>query len=382
MTGSISKPWKNPKRSSFIIERQTKKMSDLYGKKLNKIELMKRIGNMDQYAHIKSYELSEGKTRGIKAIDVANGSGLEFTAIEGKCLDIIHMKYKGMNLNYMPKTGMVAPGLVDMSGTEMLRSISGGMLYTCGLLNVGNACVDDGGSQLFHGRMKVTPAEHVCASGAWEGDEYVLRVSGEMREASLFGDNLVMRRIITTRTGSRSINICDEIENQNFREEGLMLLYHVNIGYPVLDAGARYVAPVIETEPYSDAAKSDMKNYMNICEPENDSGEQVFRHRFACEENGNSAAAVINDNIGIGVYLKYNTGMLPYSFEWKSMKSGDYAFGICPSTGNIKGRVYEKEHGALKMIPPFGKARFDIEIGVLDGKSDIMDFENYINNLI
>ena len=64
-----------------------------------------------------------------------------------------------------------------------------------------------------------------------------------MREGELFGENLVLRRSIETVYGFKTVAIIDEIENQGFRDEPLMLLYHINIGYPLLDAGTELLAP-------------------------------------------------------------------------------------------------------------------------------------------
>lgn len=57
----------------------------------------------------------------------------------------------------------------------------------------------------MHGRMRTTPAEHAGADAYFDGDEYVISVKGEMREAELFGENMVLRRTIETRLGFNSI---------------------------------------------------------------------------------------------------------------------------------------------------------------------------------
>lgn len=46
----------------------------------------------------------------------------------------------------------------------------------------------------MHGRMRTTPAEHVCTDVITEGDTCKLVISGEMREAELFGENMVLRK--------------------------------------------------------------------------------------------------------------------------------------------------------------------------------------------
>jgi hypothetical protein len=357
-------------------------MAAFFGSRMNRKELLKRTGDMSQLAYIRPFEYTSGKARGIRAFDVSNGTGLDFTVLEDKCLDIIGMKYKGVNLNYLPKSGIVSPALADMNGTEFMRSISGGMLYTCGLLNVGSPCEVDGMTYFFHGRMKNTPADHVNQFYGWEGDDYVLRLSAEMREAAIFSDNLRLNRSLAVKSGDRSVFLTDEIENQGFEAQGLMLLYHINIGYPILDDGARLVIPSKAVKARDDHSQTGIGEYDKITGPSDGFTEHVFLHKMACGSGGKTAAAVINDKLGLGVYVRYSTWELPNLVQWKSMRSGDYAMGMMPSTCNVRGRAEEIRNSELKMIQPFEKLRFSLEIGVLDGKKEISAFEKAIGAYI
>ena len=46
-----------------------------------------------------------------------------------------------------------------------------------------------------------------------------MELTGEMREAELFGENLVLRRKITSKLGEPSVRIQDEIENEGCEDE-------------------------------------------------------------------------------------------------------------------------------------------------------------------
>ncbi|GGD80019.1 aldose 1-epimerase family protein [Paenibacillus nasutitermitis] len=355
-------------------------MAELFGEKLDRRNILRKAGSMAQLSYVRPFTYSGSKSDGIKAYEVSNGTGLDFTVLESKGLDIISMKYKGMNLNYYPKSGMVSPALVDRNGTEFMRSISGGLLYTCGLLNVGDACVDNGFDQIFHGRMKTTPADNVSAQAEWEGDDYVLKLSGEMREAAIFNDNLVLKRTISARIGDKSIEVRDSVENQGFEAQELMLLYHVNIGYPVLDEGARVLMPSLEARGKDEESEAEVERYAEVVGPIDGYGEQVFKHRLASNSAGITGAAVINDKLGIGVYIKYDANRLPHLVQWKSMRSSDYAMGIMPATCFVNGRVEEKSNGTMKVIAPLDTLDFVLEIGVLDGAADITEFESFVTS--
>ena len=53
----------------------------------------------------------------------------------------------------------------------------------------------------------------MVANAGWEGEQYVVRIHGKMREAVVFGTNLELTREISTVLGEKSIHIYDRIEN-------------------------------------------------------------------------------------------------------------------------------------------------------------------------
>ena len=88
-----------------------------------------------------------------------------------------------------------------------------------------------------------------------------------MREAQIFGENLVLRRTIETTYGSREIVFTDEIENQGFENQPLCFLYHCNAGYPFLVPGLRVVMPSIFCSPRDADAKAGEADWNVMDEP-------------------------------------------------------------------------------------------------------------------
>ena len=175
---------------------------------MKKEEILRRVGSMQQLACVRPVTFGEGRSENMKAVEVKNGP-LQFQVLTDKCLDLGEVSWRGINV---------------------IRSIMGGLFFTSGLENICPPCTSDGKDYPMHGRIRTTPAEHVCSDAFWEEDAYVLTVSGEMREAELFGENMVLRRKITTVFPGKSIVLEDTIENQSFRKEPMMLLYHCNVG--------------------------------------------------------------------------------------------------------------------------------------------------------
>lgn len=353
-------------------------MALLYGEELKKRELLKRAGVEEQLFYLRPVQYVSGDANLIKAYDINTGGGLEFSVLENKCLDIYQMKYQGMNVGFLSKAGLHSAYNVDQRGMEYRYSQGCGMLYTAGLANVGGACQDGIDEQYYHGMIKNKAAQNVSAKGEWQGDEYKMTVSGEMREAAFCGRNLVMQRKITTWAGQKRLVLEDCIENRNFEEDKVMLLYHLNIGYPLLREGAEFVVHAKKIEPLSDYSAESIEQYNRMEPPKKGAEEQVYCIRAGKDAEGMAATCLINETLGLGLYVKYSADTLPYMVEWKSMKEGDYAFGMLPSNCKPLGRVTAKEQGGLQTIQPFETIRTKVEIGILSSAEEIEQMKQYI----
>ena len=350
---------------------------NINGRNYSKKEALRYAGNINQIAGVKSCVYNEGKATGVKAFEVSCGSGLEFTVLEGKCLDIFSMRYKGTNLNYITKPGLVSQELFIPEEKESYRNINAGMLYTCGMSNVGTECNDNGENCTFHGRLRSTAAENVSHKAYWQEDEYFMEISGEMREAVVFGENLLLKRKIIANSSSNSIKLYDVIENQGFETRPLMLLYHINVGFPLLSSECEMYIPSKKIIPRDEEAKKGIGEYKNITKPIDGFLEQVFYHEF-CNEDDMVCAMVANRTLNLGFYIKFNPKYLPYLIEWKSMRSGDYALGLEPSNCHVEGRNKEKEFGTLQKIKPFEKKVIELELGVVEGEKSIQQIIDII----
>ncbi|MBI2431686.1 MAG: DUF4432 family protein, partial [Candidatus Hydrogenedentes bacterium] len=168
---------------------------EIYGKKLNVNQLRRSVGNMDQVAGVRAVQLDDANERPARAALFHTGSGLEITVLLDRCLDIASASFQGKAMGWRSTTGDVAPQYFEPEGIRWLRSYFGGLVTTCGLTHVGaprpeSALLGNG----LHGRIGHTPARNVHVTQEWEGDRYVLSVSGEMRETMVFGENLRLRR--------------------------------------------------------------------------------------------------------------------------------------------------------------------------------------------
>ena len=336
---------------------------------MDKRELLRKTGSLQQLASVRTLSFTEGRAQ-TRAVEVVNGP-LRFTALADKCLDVAELSYRGVNFSFLSKPGLQGRNQYDTNGNEALRSIMGGLFFTAGLENICAPCAIGGKDYPMHGRIRTTPAEHLCADARWEKEEYVLELRGEMREAELFGENLVLRRSLRTVLGEKSFTLTDEIENQSFRDEPLMLLYHINIGYPLLDEGTRLYLPTRQVTP-RDAVSAPHTGRWNVMDaPKDNEPEYVFIHEPIPDEQGRMSVCVVNERLSLGLKIGWNTENLPFFMEWKSTASGDYVLGLEPANSSVYGRPYHEQRGDLHRLAPFAKEKNELSFTVLDGAEEI-----------
>ena len=202
------------------------------------IQLLKRLGNIEQIAGIRVATLRHGRGAGLDIAEFYNAAGLRFSVVPGRCMDLFDLSYKGMNLSFQSKNGLISGASFESAPNSFCDEWPGGMLATCGLDNVGEG-YDDGAIYPTHGRIASIPADHFGTTAGWEGEDYVLRAAGQMQQTRLFGRNLLLERTVQTTLYSSALTITDRLTNREPEDEPFMLLYHFNFGYPLLNDGLR-----------------------------------------------------------------------------------------------------------------------------------------------
>jgi len=348
---------------------------------MKKREMLSYVGDLSQLLGIKEYILVDGKAKGVRAYDVKNGSGLEFTILADRCLDIAGLSFKGNNCSYIAKAGVVAPEYYDENGIGFLRSYLAGFLSTCGLRNVGSPCEENGEYFPLHGRLANTPGEQVCASTEWVDDVPVFTISGKMRDARLFGENLVLNRKIVSKYGENKLTLHNTVENLGFKREALMLLFHFNLGYPLLDENSILVTPTAKLDP-RDQDALDGAAVSGECQPPTpDYAEQVFYHDLKADNEGNTCVALINKNLEIGVAIHFSKNQLFNFTQWKQMGEGDYVMGMEPCNCYVGGRIDPRNATVREYLEPGEIRNFDLTIELLSGLGEINAMIKKIENL-
>jgi hypothetical protein len=341
-------------------------MAKLFEHDWSKAELLSRVGQMDQLAGIRLLEAGDGKARGCRVLDVWTGTGLRFQLNAERALDISSCDFKGLPLAWRSPAGDVHPAFYEPQGLGWLRSFPGGLLTTCGLDQFGSPAQEGGTEFGLHGRISNQPASQVNYRTFWDNNDYKLEITGEIRQAALFCENLVLRRRISTALGSNHIQIEDNVTNEGFSPAPQMLLYHFNLGFPLVSEDTRLRLQSEETLPRDAIAQSGLADWDRFQSPTPGYQEQVFIHRPVATEDGLTTVELHNSQMGFGLRWMYKTAELPYLMEWKMMGAGAYVVGIEPANCNgLGGRAATREMGVLPLLMPGESRGYHLAIEVL-----------------
>lgn len=303
------------------------------------------IGHDSQIYGIEEHRLVGGKGDGMRLYEVNNGKGLMMTVSPDRNGDITRLRYKGMNLSYMSPCGYVAPAYYDSIGSNWLHSFTAGFLTTCGLQAVGSPCHDEGEELPLHGSIANLP----CEQTYWTEEEAALVIHTVTKDENIFGRKLRLSRKIQVSTEKNSFVIEDSIMNTGDRVEPLEILYHMNMGYPLLDEDSVIDIPSVEVIPRDDHAAEDIDHWMHMEKPTAGYQERCYYHKFADEAG---SARIYQPKQDVGLTISFDAKELDGFVEWKMMGVRDYVLGLECGNCYPDGRDVMRKTGMLKCLQP------------------------------
>ncbi len=360
-------------------------MVQLYGRSLSRRDLSAHAGMLSQFAGVRLMTLGDGVERGIRMLEFRTGTGLRFTVLVDRAMDIADCDYRGAAIGWHSPTGFRHPGLHEYEGEGglgWLRSFSG-LMVTCGLDHILFMEEEAGGHYVYgprgqmrhslHGRIGTIPARLTGYGERWDGDDCVLWCEGVVQQSAVFGEDLHLIRRIEARVGSNEIVLRDRVVNHGFYPTPHMYCYHINVGHPVLADGARYLAPVAETVWAAHAAdyRRQAVGYRRLPGPQVSFHEQVWQHRMAADGRGKVPVALVNDALGLGFEVEVDRAEFPCQYQWQNFQAGQYAMGIEPSTNHVRGKAFARERGELIVLEHGQERGYTSIFRILDGAEAI-----------
>ncbi|MDZ4312183.1 MAG: aldose 1-epimerase family protein [Cypionkella sp.] len=357
----------------------------LYGKSMTRGEVAAHAGSLSQFAGVRLMTLGDGLERGLRMLEFRTGSGLRFSVLVDRAMDIAEVEHQGRAVGWHSAAGFRHPGLHDVEaegGFGWARSFSG-FLVTCGLDHIlGPEVVSTESynypgrktaSHGLHGRVSTIPARLTGYGEAWEVDRCILWAEGVISQATVFGENLVLYRRIEADVGGDEIRLIDRVVNEGFLKTPHMMFYHINIGHPVLEEGARYLAPIKDViwAAHEGRYRVQGVGYKTAPAPSNGFAEQVWQHEMAANAAGEVPVALVNDRIGLGIEVTMLKEQFPCAYQWQYYQSGAYVMGIEPSTHHVLGNQAARDRGEMIWLGPQDSRAYQTRFKVLDGPEQI-----------
>ena len=305
-----------------------------------------------------------GRSEGVQVVELDNGS---------MCVDVLPTRGMGIwrvrrhpsssrggkqTLGWRaPQEMPVHPSFVPLMEPAGLGWLDGfnELMCRCGLESNGAPEFDNTGRLLrpLHGRIANTPAHRVELVVDESAGRLTLR--GVVDEARFHFQALRLTTSISTVIGSNEFGWNDEVENIGGRDALLEMLYHFNVGQPLLRAGTRITAPITTVAPLTQvAAKEGVETWNIMPQPRPGSAEQVYVCDLAADHAGDTRVLVGSLTNDEAVSLRFNKRALPCFTVWRNSaaEADGYVLGIEPGTNIPNPRTFEKEQGRVVELRP------------------------------
>lgn len=303
-------------------------------------------GHPAQTRGAEHYTLHGGKGEGMNFIYVRNGLGLEAWISVDRAGDISRTQFKGKNFGFFAPCGYVAPAYYDGVGAGFLKSFTAGFFTTCGLTAVGSPCVDEGEELPLHGTLSNTPARLLSL----EENDKELTVKLQVTDAALFARKLVLTRLYRFSYTENVFSVEDTVQNLGDTASPYMILYHCNMGYPLLSEKSLLRIPHHSITPRNDHAAEYIDSALQPEVPQAGYEECCYYYDIK-EKDGKAKAGIFSPEAG-GVVLSYDKAQLPCFTQWKMMGQTDYVMGLEPGNCTPDGRDVLRKEGRLKFLAP------------------------------
>lgn len=220
-----------------------------------------------------------------------------------------------------------------------------------------------------HGKIANIPVSKLSVTV----DADVILVEAETHERMFHGPKLVLHSRVHIPKRGTAFRIEDIVENQSSRPQEFQMLYHCNVGRPLLGEGAKVVLNAESVEPFNARAAEGLETYDVYEGPVSGFVEQVYCVRPTADDKGTARVLLHNAAGDKGVALSYALEQLPCFTLWKNTAAIEdgYVTGIEPGTSFPRTRRLEREAGRVPVLPPHSSRGFGITVDVLEGAGDV-----------
>jgi len=342
---------------------------------------------------VRKYVLHGGKQDGVDVVEVDNGK-LRFRVVPTRGMSVQAVVMGDIRLGWdSPVKGLVHPKFINLYARQGLGWLEGfnEWMVRCGLEFFGapgtDEFIDNTGNRAkmdltLHGKVGNIPAS-VVEVVIERSQPYRIRVRGRVDETCMHGPKLELWTEISTEAGSDTLRISDNISNRSAKEQEFGVLYHANYGPPLMEKGARFVAPVRRVAPINAHAAAGISTY-GLCEgPTPGVAEQVYCLWLWADRNDRTKVMLRNAAGDKAVTMAFSTVELPFFTIWKNPVAAEdgYVTGLEPGTGFARNRSVERKSGRVPKLAAHQSRAFAIDFALLADKDRIVSAAEEIERI-
>jgi hypothetical protein len=293
--------------------------------------------------------------RGVRALQVRNATGLGLTLIPERGLDASELLYGGMPLTWYGPGNAAPSWNLDPSVDAFNRTFFGGLVTTCGMDAFGPPGHDRWGSWPQHGHFNHLAARDVRYDAIGDGPTAAIEVRGTVLQFAMFGEALRIERTWTIGLYENLVTLQDRVSNDGGSAQPHFVLYHCNIGWPMLDEQTQWRIDASQSMPRDDVAAKAFEQRFASGAPQEVFAEEVFVHTPLARDDGWARATAINDRLqgGLALSVAYRPAQLPALFTWRMLGYGTYVMAAEPANcSDVRGRAAAAADHTLPMLEP------------------------------
>lgn len=322
-------------------------------------EMRRRAIDPTRIAGVTQIVYDDADRRGVRGLLVRNAAGLSVTFIVDRALDAAELIAHGSPLTWYGPGNASLGGYLDPSPDDFARTFFGGLVTTCGLDAFGPPGCDRYGSWPQHGHVNHMPAREVRYVVDWDGVEPCIEINGTIVQFSMFGESLRLERTWRVLLNENRITLHDRVTNDGGATVPHMVLYHCNVGFPLLDEATRWTIDVSATTPRDAEAMKGLDCWDRGGLPQPEFLEQVFVHQPRANASGWCTATATNPALarGMALAIAFRPDELPGLFSWRMLGYSTYVMAIEPANcTTVAGRLAAAKAGTLPALAP-GQSR-------------------------
>lgn len=316
-----------------------------------------------------------GVSEGVEIVRLSNAT-MHVDILPTRGMSVWRMQADGIRYQWQsPVVGPVHPNHVNVGEPSGLGWLSGfdELVVRCGLESNGAPEHDDQGRLVhpLHGHIANTPSDSLSV----EYDEASGRVElvGETIETRLFFKRLRLKSRIRIHTDRNEVELLDDVTNELSARMPFQLLYHINIGAPVLGEGSKVSAALEELAPRDEHAAGEIDRWNEFDGPTSGYQERVYFGRPVADDSGMSHALLENAEGTQGLDVRFKTSTLPYLALWKNTAdlADGYVTGIEPTTNFPNPYSFERKHDRVVWLDGGDTASFRVTLAPLSDREGV-----------